>query len=192
MKKHIVISAFLLLLPIVLEAQNRDYSYEQIRAAYEGTWRYENAKTQEVFVLKLLYKPLYEFNKENPLPYFIGFFSYSKMGISVYDYLKYEVEYSSFATMDEIMALSSDMIPITGGCNRDMGVSAFLFYDVLLRKGHPAFPISVERMDDKNDFLYWDMTKPTFSNDKNDECILSGSSKESCSIPMKMTLTRVK
>ncbi len=192
MKKSIIISAILLLLPITLRAQKKDYTSEQIRAAYEGTWKYENKKTQEEFVLKLFYKPSLMFDDKNPLPCFIGYYSYSKNGKVVDDNLNLESEYSAFATMDEIGEQDFTMIPIHGSVGWEKGFAAFYLYDKLLGKIQPFFTVSVKTMNASNTHLYWDMTKtPDFLKDQSSGCSLS-KEKEGCTIPMKMTLTRVK
>ena len=80
MKRIIVVLGIMLLCGLSARAQN-SLSYKDSLDIYEGTWKYENANTKEIFIIKLK-----EFtdHKDNDVNYnFFGTYSYSKGGVEI-------------------------------------------------------------------------------------------------------------
>ena len=186
MKKNLFIS-ILLFFSVLLYAQKK-YTSEQIRAAYEGTWKYENTKTQEVFILTLLYKPTSLYNSDEPAPYFIGFFSYSKNGKVIEDNLDRAKDFSAFKLKEDIDSEARLTIPISGAVAWHNGQSLFKFRDGKLGKIIHKISITAQVFTKNNKTLLWTMPQ----SDEDEYLSKKEIPNANSTIPMKMTLTRVK
>ncbi len=185
-----------MLLPITLGAQKKDYTSEQIRAAYEGTWKYENSNTKELFIMRLKYLPLTDDWEGGFIENFYGFFSYSKNGKVVYNNLSDTTLLAGYTLADNIDIDTELKISIDGSVSEISGDAAFSFCDFLREnKTFKYFKVKAQRIDKNNKLLYWDMNQldeTALNLWPKSELIPGSEYPEGCTIPMKMTLTRVK
>ena len=178
---------------IALSAQKK-YTVEQLRAAYEGTWKYENASTKECFILKLTYKP-YIAPNGNLICKLYGFYSYSVNGKELVNNLSDTTKIARYVYSNEFDIHTTWLIPISSVIHKTGGEGAFSFMDKLLDcKPFDFFVVKAAKIDKTNNVLYWDMNKkdPTAKTIWPEFEPTAAEYPEGCSIPMKMTLTRVK
>ena len=129
------------------------YTNEDIKAAYEGTWKYENKSTGEIFVVELKYLPYIVEDKINATGTkayvkIVGECSYTKNDKSM-DYLNKMTNIRSATSYDQVMIIATS---INGSPYSDFG-----FWDRLYDKYTNNLKITPDVMSGANTHLRWQL-----------------------------------
>jgi len=131
------------------------YTNEDIKAAYEGTWKYENKSTGEIFVVELKYLPLVieqgiTTEPTKVLPNIVGEYSYIRGSKSI----------SYLNKMADINNMTSYEWTVTKATSIDGSPSPksdFMFWDRLYDKYTNNLKITPDIMSGANTHLRWQL-----------------------------------
>jgi hypothetical protein len=131
------------------------YTNEEIKAAYEGTWKYENKSTGEIFVVELKYLPLVieqriTTDPTEILPNIVGEYSYVCSSKSV-NYLSKMTNIKDMTSYRQLVAIP---LSIDGSPSPK---SDFRFWDRLYDKYTNNLKITPDVMSGANTHLRWQL-----------------------------------
>lgn len=132
-----------------------NYTNEAIKAAYEGTWKYENKSTGEIFIVELKYLPqvieqMITTEPTKVLPNIVGEYSYVHGGKSI-NYLDKMVDINKMTSYGEIVIKAASIMgsPLQN-CD-------FMFWDRLYDKYTNNLKITPDVMSGANTHLRWQL-----------------------------------
>lgn len=203
---RIILLQLLLIVVIPSKAQKPlgwRYSYNKIKVAYEGTWKYENDSIVFILRIKCIENLIIHDNKKSI--WIFGTYSLFKNNKKIIDsdslllhFGKNQYDKKSSDNIDKkIYNIVTHQMPLSGAITKKS--NRFRFHEINPKHNnlHDNFRIEVDRLNKKNKYLYWDIWKRdirpkqygshTYSSQNNPRSPKPGDFQ----IPEKCTLTRI-